>query len=189
MALNIKFIFQKLWEIEDILQMRYEGEEEEVLVKWRNWEGENSWVQLQHNPELRAYLNINKCNPHSSTLAQSRNDLDQTDLSALKQAIFDALGDSRYTLDGQRGRQRRVSVKVPFRTEEFEAFRNISNVNKHGNVDCYVTGNDLNAVLGENWSARYYKTSTKSFVGFKEFIHLNWGFKERTNYDHTSCLR
>lgn len=156
-------------------------------MKWKNWERPNSWVSLKLNPELRRYIIANRCNPYSSSLAKA--DYDHSDLGALKQAIFDALGEACYTGDGQRGRQRHVTAKLPFRAKEFEIFRIIPDVPDHGNVECYVCGTDLNEILGDGWDSRFYKTSTRTCVSNKEYIHLSWGYKNRMNLDHTFCSR
>jgi len=113
---------------------------------------------------------------------------------ALKQAIFDSLGEVRYTPDGTVGRQSRITVKLPFRKEVFNAhFRTLEHdsipEDSSGNVDCYLTGNDLTCVLREGWASRCYNTSTETFVSFKEYVHLWWGYKERRQFDHSKCQR
>ena len=40
---------------------------------------------------------------------------------AVRQVIFDALGNARYTGDGSVGRQRHISVSVPFPKYSFRA--------------------------------------------------------------------
>lgn len=47
----------------------------------------------------------------------------------------------------------------------------------------------MTSAIGENWSNRCYKTSTETFVSFKEFIHVWWGYKERKQYQHNNCKR
>ncbi|CAC5411901.1 unnamed protein product [Mytilus coruscus] len=132
---------EKVWKIEDVLQSRGADEEEEVLVKWSDWDGPNTWVRLQFNPELHSYLHLNRANPNSSYCM------------ALRQVIFDSLADVRYTPDGSMGRQNRITVKLPFREEEFDAnFRVLGlekiSANEKGNVDCHITGQDLTRALG-----------------------------------------
>lgn len=51
------------------------------------------------------------------------------------------------------------------------------------------TGEEMTSAIGENWSNRCYKTSTETFVSFKEFIHVWWGYKERKQYQHNNCKR
>ncbi len=41
--------------------------EEEVKVKWANWDGPVSWVRLSANPELATFLTRNEANPDSTT--------------------------------------------------------------------------------------------------------------------------
>lgn len=40
------------------------------------------------------------------------------------------------------------------------------------------TGEEMTSAIGENC----YKTSTETYVSFKEFIHVWWGYKERKQY-------
>lgn len=56
----------KLWSIEEIIDQKFD----EVLVKWKNYEGEHSWISLTTNPELARYLEINEGNPDSSYVAK-----------------------------------------------------------------------------------------------------------------------
>ena len=118
---------------------------------------------------------------------------DRKDLYALRQAIFDVLSEVRYTPEGSVGRQTRVSVKVPFRREEFQdTFGKIMNnkTGATGNNECFLPLEDLNVVFGDDrWSRRQYTTSTETFISSKEFIHISWGYKERLNYNHTQCKR
>ncbi|CAC5387946.1 unnamed protein product [Mytilus coruscus] len=170
---------EKVWKIENVLQSRGAGEEEEVLVEWSDWDGPNTWVRLQFNPELHSYLHLNRANPNSCTMVKV----------ALKN-----LADIRYTPDGSMGRQNRITVKLPFREEEFDAnFRVLGlekiSDNEKGIVDCHITGQDLTRALGPGWDSRGYHTSTQTYVSFKELIHLSWGYKQRTNFSHPACQR
>ena len=160
---------------------------QEVEVKWQNWDGANSWIALDQNPELEAYLAVNKANPESCSLLKHQTDC--SDLAALRQMIFDSLGDIRRTPDGSMGRQTRITVKLPFRTEAFQAFRDAGVTSGSGNVDCYLTPDQVTAAIGEGWQTRGYKTSTETFVSSKELVHLNWGYTQRKNYNHASCKR
>ena len=47
----------------------------------------------------------------------------------------------------------------------------------------------MTCAIGENWASRCYKTSTETFVSFKDYIHVWWGFKERKQYQHNACKR
>lgn len=179
------------------MEERGEGEEAEVKVKWAKWDGPESWVRLSFNPELASFLTQNRANPDSSTLAhrtlgESPVQL-PSELLALRQSIFDSLGDGRHTSEGNLGRQARVTIKVPLTTAVFDAhFRSVDLLgipSGHGNVSCHVRGDDLTQVLGSGWASRAYTTSTVVYINFKELIHLQWGYKARSTFDHTSCAR
>ena len=172
-----------------------------MLVKWADWEGLPTWVELSYNLELKTYLTKNRANPHACTLiknelrGQSETALDiyETDLYALRQAVFDSLSDVRYTPEGSVGRQTRVSIKVPFRKDEFD--RTFGRVLRQkfgatGNDQCHATLEELNQVFGDaKWASRQYQTSTETFISPREFIHVSWGYKERLQYDHAECER
>ncbi|CAC5378783.1 unnamed protein product [Mytilus coruscus] len=175
---------EKVWKIEDVLQSRGAGEEEEVLVKWSDWDGPNTWGQPKQ-------LYYGKGSPQKSTPAKFSVN---SDCMALRQVIFDSLADVRYTPDGSMGRQNRITVKLPFREEEFDANFRVLGLKKisakeKGNVDCHITGQDLTRALGPGWDSRCYHTSTQTYVSFKELIHLSWGYKQRTNFSHSACQR
>ena len=111
-------------------------------------------------------------------------------MAALRQLIFDSLGDIRRTPDGNMGRQTRVTVKLPFHSEAFQAFRDTnSGIAESGNVNTYLTTAQVTAAIGEGWQSRGYKTSTETFVSAKELVHLTWGYSERKDYNHTRCKR
>lgn len=194
---KISIFFQKLWEIDDILDRRGEGGEEEVLVKWRDWLGPADWVRLATNPELRNFLRKNEANPGSCSLVRKSvgGPASNDDIGALQQAIYDTLCDVRRTPDGSIGRQSRVSVKVPFREAEFDRrFRDIpalrSRIPTCGNVEMMMTVEEMDIVFGgSTWSRRGYTTSTETFVSNKDYIHLSWGFKDRKQYNHDKCKR
>lgn len=183
-------ILQKLWEIEDVLESRGEGEDREVLVRWANWKGPPSWVKLSYNPELRAFLDKNATNPDSCSLNQCMVG-DDGDVQALKQALFDSLGDARRTPDGALGLQRRVAIKLPFRTK---AFRQSSGKLEKmeattSNINAHITLDELRLAIGEGFDRRGYKTSTETFISARELLHVSWGFKSRINFEHTECTR
>lgn len=133
-----------------------ERKEREVLVKWKDWEGPSTWVSLDGNQELQQFIERNKGNPLSCQLhcrnldsnkVDCRNNPD--DIMALRQAIFDSLGDARRTPDGALGVQSRTTVKVPFSCASFNTyFRSLKDTlsKDNGNVDFYITGDILSVV-------------------------------------------
>ena len=66
---------------------------------------------------------------------------------ALRQAIFDSLGDARRTPDGALGVQGRTTVKVPFSCASintyFRSLRNVDLPPDNGNVDFYLKGDNI----------------------------------------------
>lgn len=93
-----------------------ERKEREVLVKWKDWEGPSTWVSLDGNQELQQL----HCRNLYSNKVDCRNNPD--DIMALRQAIFDSLGDARCTPDGALGVQSRTTVKVPFSCARFNTY-------------------------------------------------------------------
>ena len=117
---------------------------EEVLVKWKGeeWVGHDSWVSLDTNPELKAYLTLNRANPNTSSLARRRYEASKAnihlpedhDLQVLRQDFFEALGEPKPTPSCNEGFQHRVSVTVPFSHESFERhFRHLPGIPPTGN--------------------------------------------------------
>ena len=156
----INNLSQKLWEIEDIIEKK----EKEVLVKWKDWEGPSTWIRLDENQELQQFIERNAGNPLSCQLHNRNLDSNKVncrdlpeDIMALRQAIFDSLGDARRTPDGALGVQARTTVKVPFSCASFNNyFRSLRNVDlppDNGNVDFYLKGDNifLNAELLFLW--------------------------------------
>ena len=108
----------KLWEVEDVLDSRGEAEQQEVLVRWKNFSSEfDCWLHLRSNPELKSFLQRNQANRDSSSLARrfvpAYNPDDEFRLS-VRQAVFDELGRTRATPNADRGRVARSYVKLPF---------------------------------------------------------------------------
>lgn len=185
---------QKLWDIDDVVEVKGGGDDAEALVKWKDWRGDNTWVRLKDNPELKRFLERNAGNPESSTYARRNNEsTDETDLAALRQAIFDSLSDIRFTPDGSMGRQSRMTVKVPFRSKEFKkSFRHVLKEQiPEGNVETLISLNDLVQVFAGNkrWTSRCYNTSTETYISPHEYISLVWGYKERLDFSHDECNR
>ncbi|KAK7465950.1 hypothetical protein BaRGS_00037488 [Batillaria attramentaria] len=117
---------EKLWEIEDVVEKRGDGEDAEVLVRWKGWEGHDSWEKLSVNPELKAFLRINAHNPDTTTLAAAERAQFQANiatpaedraLQCLRLAVFDALGEPKPTPDAGQGYSNRVTVSLPFEAE------------------------------------------------------------------------
>ena len=88
----------------------------EVLVQWegREWEGQDSWVPLQNNEELRSYLFLKKGNPHSSTLEKGRCTARPQGQKIFNfcDKVFLALGEPKPTVED--GYRYRTTVSVPF---------------------------------------------------------------------------
>lgn len=185
-----------MWEVEDVLDERGENGEKEYLVKWKDWEGPNTWISAEHNPELQSFVTRNMNNPNSCKLNRDLLELPESDdnveILSLKQAIFDSLADVRYTPEGSIGHQARITVKVPVSAETFSAtFRaKIQKIPKdNGNVDYNLTVDEVSLVLGNNWMKRGYKTSTETYVSEREYVHIWWGYKARQQYCHNNCAR
>ena len=62
---EVKDLCSKLWEVEDVLQGRGEGELKELLVKWKGYE-EMTWVSWAANPGLASYLIHSQASPFAS---------------------------------------------------------------------------------------------------------------------------
>lgn len=128
-----------------------------MLVIWKDWEGPSTWVSLDGNQELQQFIERNKGNPLSCHLHRRNLDSNKIDcrnnpddIMALRQAIFDSLGDARRTPDGALGIQSRTTVKVPFSCASFNKyFRSLMDTlpTDNGNVDFYLTGNELSEVI------------------------------------------
>ena len=86
---------QKLWSIDDVLEERSSEYHHEVLVVWSNWSGPPEWINLLENKELQQYLEHNRNNPYTTTLAKSKlkiqNICNFGECDALRQVIFDKL--------------------------------------------------------------------------------------------------
>ena len=157
-------------------------------MKWSDLIGPNSLVSLWENPELASFLANYIGNPHSCSL--HKEETDDSDLAALRQVIFDSLGEIRRTPDETMGRQTRVTLKIPYREKDFTHFRRAGMTEETaGNVDTYITCQQLTSVLGDRWTRRGYKTSTETFIIKDDLIHLSWGYKDRNDHDHSECQR
>ena len=183
----VEIVLYRNWEIEDVLDRKGRVAEEKVLVKWADWEAPPTSVDLRYNVELHSFLTKNRAYPHTCTLIKN-------ELRVRTEMAFDmfkhrfvcnqtSLSDVRYTPKGSVGRQRRVSVKVHFRKDEFD--RLFGRVLKQksgapGNGLCHATLEELHQVFeGEKWASRQYPTSTETFILPREFIHVTWGYKGR----------
>ena len=92
----------KLWEVENVLDSHGEGEQQEVLVKWKNFISKfDCW------PELKSFIQQNQANPDSTSLARCLvpvyNPDDEFTLS-IRQAVIDELGHTRATPHTECGR-------------------------------------------------------------------------------------
>ena len=96
----------QLFQVEDIIEKRGEGEDREVLVRWANWVEPPEWVRLSTQPELKRYLNQNEANPHSCSLVNQQLGEapvvhENLEVQALRQAIFLCLGWGPIHMRGQ----------------------------------------------------------------------------------------
>lgn len=124
-----------------------------MLVKWKDWEGPSTWVSLDGNQELKQFIERNKGNPLSchlhrrnldSNKIDCRNNTD--DIMALRQAIFDSLGDARRTPDGALGIQSRTTFSCASFNKNFRSLKDTLPTD-NGNVDFYLTGNELSEAI------------------------------------------
>ena len=191
-----------LWEVEDVLDSRGEGNGQEVQVRWKNYSSEfDSWIDLRSNPELKSFLERNQANPDSCSLARRlvpTYDPDEEFRLSIRQAIFDELGAQRAAPNADRGRARRVYVKVPFPKAAFlscfgeEKFNfPIREADGTGcqNVKLQATRGELDAVLGSGWGSRSFSTSTVCEVDPTHTVCIKWSYKARINFDHSECPR
>ena len=155
------FFQDKLWEVEDVLEVTTEeGGERMARVRWTGWEGPDSesWVSLGDNPELDQFMTDNRANPSSCTATRRRlenlvppgvSGLDD-DILIIRHAVFDALGGARYTPEGNTGFVKRVSVTVPFRAAAWKRhFCPLLGHRSPKTTDTKVSVKDLDLVLGE----------------------------------------
>lgn len=112
----------KLWEVDDVLDSRGEGEQQEVLITWKNFSSEmDCWLDLWSNPELKSFLQWNQVNPDSTSLARRlvpAYSPDDEFRPSVHQAVFDELGCTCTTLHADRRRVARSNVKLHVTTYE-----------------------------------------------------------------------
>lgn len=196
-----------LFEVEDILQQRCTSNGDvEYLVRWQLQdllpkEEQTQWVKAKNNLGLVDYITRNRSNPHSCTL--NRNEIHKesdplesvmpSEVLALRQMIFDQLGERRYTSDGQKGIRRRVTVALPFSTQAFLATFDRFSGSVRGksvtNKSFYMDGQELLNCIGAGFATRGFTNSTVCYVNCAEKIHVTWQYKARVNYIHSSCPR
>ena len=192
----------KLWEVEDVLDSRGEAEQQEVLVRWKNFSSEfDCWLHLRSNPELKSFLQRNQANPDSSSLARHfvpAYNLDDEFRLSVRQAVFDELGRTRATPNADRGRVARSYVKLPFFKRAFLscfgdgkfdfATRGTDGTGRQ-NVKFQATRAELDPVFGVGWGTRSFDTTTVCEVDPSKHIGVKWYYQSRVNFDHSACPR
>lgn len=193
------------YEVDDILEQNGD----QVLIKWQEKdllpnENPTQWIALSDNAGLADFIEKNRHNPHSSTLefrrmqkALSDNALAlmPAEILALRQMIFDKLAKSRPTADGRIGRQRRLTISLPFSQSTFDlTFRKkevagLKAKDESLNTAFYINPDELTHVIGDGWARRGFADSTISYVNCQEKIHITWGYKKQIDYDHSDCPR
>ena len=119
---EMKDLSCKLWEVEDVLQSRGEGDQKELLVKWKGYE-EMTWVSWAANPGLASYLIHSQASPFASTLTKENllsYEPECEEIMALRGAIFDKLS-YRTTAAGDVGVSPAI-VEIPFSRASLQAF-------------------------------------------------------------------
>ena len=192
----------KLWEVDDVLESRGEGEYQELLVRWKNFSSEfDCWLDLRSNPELKSFLQRNQANPDSASLARrlvpAYNPDDEFRLS-VRQAVFDEFGCTRATPNADRGRVARSYVKLPFPKRAFLncfgdgkfdlATRGTEGTGRQ-NVKFQATRGELDAVFRVGWGTRSFDTTTVCKVDPNKHIGVKWFYQSRVNFDHSACPR
>lgn len=204
---KVKKLASDLYSVLDVLDVRInQDSKEELLVIWakpHKGESAHQWILSEHNPELKQFLNANNANPFSTTLAKTqyyesaKKQPVNKDVLALRQSIFDSLS-YRYTGEGQKP-SCRINISIPFDQDSFvSTFGNHCSglgqgsaiVGGLNNVTFKITGQELTKCIGAGWSSRTFsRSSTVTYVNFKDYINVSWGFKTRLNYDHKTCPR
>ena len=176
------------------MEERGDGMAKEVRVEWSTG-GEPQWIKLQDNPELRMFLQQNEFNPHVTSLNSIKYTASSDvpiELQALKQVVFDALGQGRHTADGRRGYQKRVCVRIPFPAPAFQQIfgqlEELEGSEENGNVKVRIQADKLDAIMGE-WRRRRFATSTETFIPSGDQIYITWGYRARHQYTHAACRR
>lgn len=189
---------QPLQPIEDIINERISsGNTKEVLVKWKD-KSPDSWIDIDKEAHLKEYLFYNEANPYSCTLIRQKlwdtlPCLEYTEISALKQAIFDQLGGGS-TPPGYRGKRRRNTVSIPFPKLIWDATFGQNTWPKvdsqdDGNKAFHTSVSSLNCILGQGWHSRSLSTSTCNQVDPNYPLYITWEYKSRKQYNHQQCSR
>lgn len=172
----------------------------EVLVQWDKWTGPTERVKLTGNYALKQYLDQNRANPYSSTLARKAvlaSDLGHLNVhvQAVRQAMFDSLGANMTTPDGQRGCVSKSSISLPFPKDTFDSVFRCCRLSElppeqTANIKCLVTHDFLTEALGSGWGIREsHNSSTQVKVNASRPITLEWGYTPRSRWDHSFCQR
>ncbi|XP_078582981.1 uncharacterized protein LOC144865844 [Branchiostoma floridae x Branchiostoma japonicum] len=195
----------KSWSILEVLERI---DQDRVLVRWNPTNGRewpDSPVDLRINPELRARLEKNGSNPKVKAFKDQQMAIEPRELGALRQLIYDNLG-NRYT-PSKEGHSRRVTVTLPFPESSFrrlflqklsipicqELLEEQPLENCFGQRAISIlpgeTMEELDAILGESWGDRTFNTNTVCSVIKEEEILVSWGYKKRELFSHKNCPR
>ncbi|XP_019616239.1 PREDICTED: uncharacterized protein LOC109463812 [Branchiostoma belcheri] len=178
----------KLYNVEDVVAEEKRRGETWVKVKWAgSWPGQqHSWVPLQENPELEAYLHHYR---EATALGRGGTQEDSSTIQYLKTAILTALGEGSHKA-GQYNTK--ASLTIPFPRTEFDKhFRSLNIIGwvagpsgQPETFSCHPT--ELIAVLGRGWHRKPLKSSSLILV---TEVRVTWGYRPVVRYDHSECPR
>ncbi|XP_019628629.1 PREDICTED: uncharacterized protein LOC109473190 [Branchiostoma belcheri] len=179
----------KLYQVEDVVGEEDRGGHVWVKVRWAgSWPGRQfSWVPLQENPELEAYLHHYM---EATTLGRGGIQEDEASiLQYLKTAIYTALGEGSHRA-GQYNTK--ASLTLPFPRADFDKlFRPLTIVGwvaggsgQPETFSCHPS--ELSPALGIGWHKKHLKTSSAILV---TGVRVTWGYRPVVRYDHSACPR
>eukprot|EP00058_Branchiostoma_floridae_P024343 XP_002609833.1 hypothetical protein BRAFLDRAFT_78679 [Branchiostoma floridae] len=178
----------KLYAVKDVVGEERRQGKVWVQVKWAGkWPGrQHSWVPLEENPELEAFLHHYR---EATALGRGGTQEESEVLQYLKTAISAALGEGSHRA-GQYSPT--ASLTIPFPRRDFDKYfrplkiigRKPKGSGQPETFTCHAT--ELNPVLGGGWWKKALKTSSAIQVNT---VRVNWGYKPVTRFDHTKCPR
>ncbi|XP_035696429.1 uncharacterized protein LOC118429907 isoform X2 [Branchiostoma floridae] len=179
----------KLYSVANVVSEEDRGGKVWVKVKWAgSWPGQQySWVPLEENPELEAYLyHYREATALGRGVIQEEVPLQ---VQYLKTAILSALGKGSHRA-GQY--TTKASLTIPFPCDEFDKhFRPLKIYGwKPGpsgqkeEFTCYPK--ELVPMLGRGWHQKPLKSS--SAIKVTE-VSVTWGYRPVVKYDHSECPR